>query len=184
MQFKTISILIALAISVLASGCGTATTPNANAGNFNAANTAAANANNPLETSKKPEAATTNNAPTFAPVVAAYYDALKKKDDAAMRKVLSQDLIKDIEADMKEEKKTSIASYLAEIDQVPETPVEVRNETISGEKGIAEVRGGAYPNWTKLAFVNEGGTWKLSNESPEVESVEQGSNSKPSNAVK
>lgn len=152
-------------------GCGgAADTANTAANTSNAANTLA-NSNNPLETTKKPEAATTNNAPTIAPVVQAYYEALQKKDDAALRNVLSKSLLDDIESDMKAEKKTKMAEFVAETEIVPDKPVEVRNETISGDKAIAEVKGGTYVNWTKLAFVKEGGTWKFSNENPETEGM-------------
>jgi hypothetical protein len=74
-----------------------------------------------LEPIKKPEAATTNNAPTLAPVVQTYYEALKKKDDALLKSVMSQEFIKTVEADMKAEKKTSIAAYMAEFDTIPKS---------------------------------------------------------------
>lgn len=121
----------------------------------------------------KPVAPTTNNAPTFAPIVQAYYDALKKKDDAGVKKIMAAEFIKMTEADMKDEKKTSIAAYLAETDTIPDKPMEVRNEQIEGDKGVAEVKGGAYPNWTPFAFVKEGGAWKISNESPDIKNVKQ-----------
>ena len=124
----------------------------------------------------KPVAATTNNAPTFAPIVQAYYDALKKKDDAGVKKIMAAEFIKMTEVGMKEENKTSIAAYLAETDTIPDKPMEVRNEQIEGDKGVAEVKGGAYPNWTPFAFVKEGGAWKISNESPDIKNVKQSAN--------
>ncbi len=121
----------------------------------------------------KPVAETTNNAPTFAPIVQAYYDALKKKDDAGVKKIMAAEFIKITEADMKDDKATSITAYLAETDTIPDKPMEVRNEQIEGEKGVVEVKGGAYPNWTAIAFVKEGGAWKISNESPDIKNVKQ-----------
>lgn len=152
-------------------GCGgeVSNTANSVANVSNSSN--AVNSNNPLETTKKPVTETVNNAPTIAPVVQAYYDALKKKDDTALRNVLSKALLADIETDMKAEKKTKLAEFVAESDIVPDKPVEVRNEKIDGDKAVAEVKGGTYVNWTKLAFVKEGGTWKFSNESPETEGM-------------
>lgn len=172
MQSKLISFTTILIFSIMMIGCGggAANTANTAANTSNTANTTASS-NNPLETSKKPEAATTNNAPTIAPVVQAYYEALKKKDDAALRNVLSKPLLADIESDMKAEKKTKLAEFVAETEIVPDKPVEVRNETINGDKAIAEVKGGTYVNWTKLGFVKEGGTWKFSNESPETQGM-------------
>ena len=119
-----------------------------------------------METTKKPAAATTNNAPTLAPVVQTYYEALKKKDDALLKTVMSQEFIKTVESDMKAEKKTSIAAYMAEFDTIPEKPVEVRNEKIEGTDAVADLKGGAYINWTPFAFTNEGGKWKFTGGSP------------------
>jgi hypothetical protein len=158
-----------VAIGITFAGCGGTTTntnvSNANVANVNA-NAPAQPTNSALEPVKKPEAATTNNAPTLAPVVQTYYDALKKKDDAMVKSVMSQEFIKSIESDMKAEKKTSIAAYMAETDSIPDKPVEVRNEKIEGNNGVAEIKGGAYLTWTPFAFVNEGGKWKFTGGSP------------------
>ena len=168
MQFKTILGFV-LALSIVSMGCGEGTTTTPTGGtNTNLANTNAASpaANTDLGATKKPEAATTNDAPTLAPVVQAYYEALKKKDDALLKSVMSQAFIKSVEDDMKEEKKTSIAAYMAEFDTIPEKPVEVRNEKIEGNDAVAELKGGAYINWTPFAFTNEGGKWKFTGGSP------------------
>ena len=137
------------------------------------ANTATANADNPLNTTRMPEAATTNNAPTLAPVVQNYYAALQKKDDAALRKVYSQETLKSLEADMKSENKTSLVEFITELEPVPDKPFETRNEQIQGDTAIAEMRGGSYLNGIKIKFVRENGEWKLTNESPEIQSVRQ-----------
>ena len=169
MQFKTFLTFI-LAIGVIGAACGGGATTPTGGSNTNVANTntapSAPPANSGIETTKKPEAATTNNAPTLSPVVQTYYEALKKKDDALLRSVMSQEFIKSIEADMKEEKKTNMAEYMAEFDTVPEKPVEVRNEKIDGSDAVAELKGGAYLTWTPFAFINEGGKWKFTGGSP------------------
>ncbi|MBA3600715.1 MAG: hypothetical protein H0W45_05645 [Acidobacteria bacterium] len=155
-------------------GCGTAENSKT-ATNLKppVANTATGNADNPLNTTKMPEAATTNNAPTLAPVVQAYYAALKTKNDAALKKIYSQETLKSLEADMKSEKKTSLVEFITELEPVPDRPFEVRNEQIQGDTAIAEMRGGSYPNGIKIKFVRENGEWKLTNESPEIQSVKQ-----------
>ena len=158
-----------IAIAIIALGCGgPGTTPtggtNTNLANTNAASPAAAN--DALATTKKPDAATDNNAPTLAPVVQTYYDAIKKKDDALLKSVMSKEFIASVEKDMKEEKKTNMAAYMAEFDTIPEKPVEVRNEKIEGNDAVAEIKGGAYINWTPFAFINEGGKWKFTGGSP------------------
>ena len=159
-------------LSTLAAACGGAETNNVANANVTNANVAVnTNSNNPLTTTAKPTEATVNEAPTLTPVVRGYYDALRNKDSAALKDVLSKDFVQSIEADMKEEKKTNMAAFLAETDKIPEKPIEVRNEKIQGDKGVAEIRGGSYPNWTPLAFVKEDGKWKLTNESPAIENV-------------
>ena len=159
-------------LSTLLAACGGTegnTATNANT----AANTGMANSNaaNAVAYKTPTQEATTNDAPTLAPVVRGYYDALKNKDDAALKDVLSKEFVESIQADMKEEKKTNMALFLAETDKIPDKPIEVRNEKIQGEKGVAEIRGGSYPNWTPLAFIKENGKWKLSNENPAIENV-------------
>lgn len=174
MKVKILFFTTLSAFSILLTGCGggETNTSNANVANANAENTSP---HGPLSTTKKPEAETTNNAPTLAPVVATYFDALKKKDDAQLRSVLTQDFIKLLEADMKAEKKTNLAAYLAETESIPEQP-EVRNEQITGNKGVAEVRGGVYKTWTPFSFANEGGKWKLTGGSSDLQTVQQPAN--------
>jgi len=168
MQFKIFLILV-LVIAAALTGCGgptiTTNVSNTNTANANV-NTTTPVDNSALGTVKKPEAATTNNAPTLTPVVQAYYEALKTKDAALLKSVMSKEFIASVEADMKEEKKTNIAAYLAEFDKIPEKPVEVRNEKIEGNDAVAEIKGGTYVNWTPFAFINEGGKWKFTGGSP------------------
>ena len=168
MQLKTFLFLILVGALGMA-GCG-GTGTSTNVSNANAtltnANAATPAANSVLEPTKKPETATTNEAPTLGPVVNAYYDALKKKDAAAVKKVMAQAFVQSIEADMKDDKKTDLVAYLTEYDKLPDGKMEVRNEQIDGSKGVAEVKGGSYANWTKVSFLNEGGVWKISNEVP------------------
>ena len=156
-------------------GCGTSVTPTntANTEKPANANAAIADADNPLKTTKTPEATTTNNAPTLAPVVQNYYEALKKKDDAALKKIYSQATLKTLEADMKEDNKKSLAAFITDLEPVPDAPFTVRNEQIQGDTGVAEIRGGSYPNGIKIKFVKENGEWKMTNESPEIQSVRQ-----------
>ncbi len=126
--------------------------------------------NTTLPTSKTPTEATTNDAPTVAPVFKAYCDAMTKKDEAALRKVYSQATLKSLEADMKAENEKSLVKYL-EADQVSNKLCEVRNEKIEGEVGIAEVKTEGAPNGFKVKFVKENGEWKLTNEFPDFKAV-------------
>jgi len=185
MRHRSLLITIILGISALLAACGgtpannAANAPKTNAVNSNSnGNTAAVNVDNPVATTKKAEAPTENNAPTIGPVVQAYYAALKKKDDAAVQAVLAAAFIKSIQEDMKAEKKTGMAAYLAEYDTIPDKPVEVRNERIEGDKAVAQLKGGAYLNWTSFAFIKENGVWKFTGGSPDLDSVKQGAPAK------
>lgn len=165
---------ILLFLTVFLIGCSTSENSNTAINTKpSAANSVTSNADNPLNTTKAPEAATTNNAPTLVPVVEAYYAALKTKNDAALKKIYSQETLKSLEADMKSEKKTSLSAFITELEPVPDRPFEVRNEQIQGDTAIAEMRGGSYPNGIKIKFVRENGEWKMTNESPEIQSVKQ-----------
>lgn len=162
--------LLLTCASVALAACG-GSESNGNANNATSANsnTPAVNtapANTGLETSKTPPAATTNDAPTLAPVVHAYYDALKKKDAAGARKVMSQGFIQSAEKGMEEEGDTDLIPYLTKYDKLPQNRMEVRNEQISGNRATAELKGGSYNDWVKIVFINEGGAWKITNEIP------------------
>lgn len=174
MRFQFIIFTTISAAALLSSACTSDAPANsANAVVVNKTANAAANSENPLTTTKTPEAATANAAPTLAPVVLAYYEALKRKDDAALQKVYSRETLKSLQADMKDEKKTSLTEFITETEPAPDKPFEVRNEQIQGDAAVAEMRGGSYPNGIKVKFVKENGEWKLTNESPDFESVKQ-----------
>ena len=146
-------------------GCTkTETTANANIAKTTNANTAIANTDNPLATTKTPEAATSNNAPTLAPVVQNYYEALNKKDEAGVKKHISQSALRYWETEAKTEKKTWFA-YLSEYEEPTNEKREVRNEKIEGETAAAEIKGGSLGVWTPIKFVRENGEWKFA--SPE-----------------
>lgn len=182
-MFKILFFTTFFSFTLLMAGCGGPTGSNGNSTNKPNANLANPNANVAgIPTTTKDKGPTTNDAPTFGPVVRTYYEALKKKDDALLKTVLSQAMIKKLEAEMKAEKKSGLAAYAAELDRVPETVIEVRNEKIDGDKGIAELKGGTYVNWSAIAFVKEDGKWKMSDESPEIEAVK--SSAPPSNTAK
>jgi hypothetical protein len=165
---------LVIALFTMLTGCGGSPVanglPNTNT-NSTAANTVAPNPNDTMQPTKKVDAPTTNNAPTISPVVAAYYEALKTKNDAALKAVLTDEVIRSILADMEEEKRTDFAGFVAEYETMPKTPVEVRNEQITGNKAVAEIKGGTYANWTPMVFINDGGKWKWTGESPDTDAL-------------
>jgi hypothetical protein len=113
----------------------------------------------------------TRNAPTLAPVVQQYYDALKTKDDAKLKETLTADFLKNIEDDMKASNRKDLAAFVAETDYREGQTIEVRNEKIEGDKAVAQLRGGAYKNWTAFEFAKEDGKWKFTGGSPEIDTV-------------
>ncbi len=162
MRFFILSIFSIFTIFL--SGCTTAETPS-NMGNTKAnsinTNVTSSNADNPLATTKAPEAATNNNAPTLAPVVQNYYAALERKDETGVKKFLSQSAIGYWQSEMKSEKSPSLLAILEDNESPVEKKRQIRNEKIEGETAVAEMRGGSLGVWTAIKFVKENGEWKF-----------------------
>lgn len=176
MRIRYSMIGLALTAAFILSGCTGNSTPTANNApvQTNAGNSAAngsANAGG-LETTRKAPEATTNNAPTLAPVFKAYCDAMTRKDEAALRKLYSQASLKALEEDMKAENQKSLVGFL-EVEQISNKLCDVRNEKIDGDVGVAEVTTEGMPNGARIKFVKENGEWKITNESPDVQAVKQ-----------
>jgi hypothetical protein len=180
-----------LTITLLFTACGgTTATPNANTNGKNAPNvniaTTGTNTNQPptnLPTNNSPvpptkvEAPKLNEAQTLAAVVTGYGEALKTKNDAALRKVLSASTIQGWEKEMKSEGKTKLAEYIASNEiQDGKLVYEVRNEEIRGDSAIAEIKGGSFGVWEKIKFVKENGEWKMTDESPTFDDVKKNAN--------
>lgn len=180
MRSQLIILLTVVLFAVAMSACGGAAPANSSNAAVNAANALKANTNNPLETTKSAAEQTLNDAPTLAPVFKAYCAAIKGKNEVAIRKVYSQDTIKFFEDQMKKDKVPTLLKYL-ENDKVDKT-CEARNEQITGDKGVAEVKADSYPNGIKVVFVKENGEWKMTNKSPEIDNMK--SSSKANSAAK
>ncbi|HMO80409.1 MAG TPA: nuclear transport factor 2 family protein [Pyrinomonadaceae bacterium] len=151
--------------ALFASACGEATTEtgSGSADNVNAATPEAAG---PLAATTPTPAPTANDAPTLSPVFRAYCEAMEKKDEAAIRKVYSSDTIKFFEEEAKADNITMMEYLSAE--QVSTKLCEARNEEITGDTAVAEVRSTSMPNGLRVIFVKEGGEWKLTNRSPDI----------------
>ena len=121
--------------------------------------------NNSLNTNKPTETAKVDDATTIKPTIDGFYEALKKKDEAGVKKYLSAAALKYWETEAKAEKKTWFAFLLENEDPI-DAKREVRNEKIQGEKAVAELKGGPLGVWTPISFVKENGEWKF--DSPEV----------------
>lgn len=151
--------------ALFAAACGEAPTETASesADNGNAATPQAAG---PLAATTPTPAPTTNDAPTLSPVFRAYCEAMEKKDEAAIRRVYSSDTIKFFEEEARADNITMMEYLSAE--QVSTKLCEARNEEITGDVAVAEVRNTSMPNGFRVIFVKEGGEWKLTNRSPDL----------------
>lgn len=162
---RAIILFTVFSTSLLVIGCGGP----APANNAAANNAAAGNSNNILQTTTPTPEATTNNAPTLTPIYKAYCDAMNRKDEAALRRIYSSDTIKHFENQMKDQGIKSLMKFLE--DDRSEKICEVRNEQITGDSAVAEIRTDWAPNGIKIVFVKENGEWKVTNRSPAIDSV-------------
>lgn len=172
MRSQIILFLAIVLFSVAFSGCGGGVPADSNSVT---ANVVKNNTNNPLETTKAAPEQSVNDAPTLAPIFKAYCTAIRNKDEAAIRKIYSQDTLKFFESQMKAEKVTKLLKYL-ENDKV-EKICEARNEQITGDKGVAEIRADWVPNGIKIVFMKENGEWKMTNKSPDLDNMKTSANS-------
>lgn len=171
MNVKILTFSAILIISVMFAACGGSTETPPNTANTTAnANKSNTNTEDPLAVATATPEQTTNNAPTLTPVYKAYCTAKASKDEAALRRIYASDTIRKFQADMKETGDKTLVDYLS-TEQVSPDLCEVRNEQITGDTAVAEVRSKAYPNGIKLIFVREGGEWKLTDRSPAIDSV-------------
>ncbi len=159
---KVIFFIIISVLTLGAFGCGGASTvPNKNANGNTPGNAAVkTNADNTFGGVKQETGETSNQAPSITPLMQTYYDALKKKDEAGLRKFYSSAALKELEKGMKSEGKKSLVVYIESTEPAGDKPFEVRNEKVEGDTAIAEIRGGSYVGWTKWKFVKENGEWK------------------------
>jgi hypothetical protein len=172
MAFKHAIIFFVFSVALLVSACGDAGTNSNSPSNGANTNAARSNTNNPVAAATPTPEQTTNNAPTLSPVFKAYCEAMEKKNEAGIRRVYSKDTIADFEEDMKAEGSKTLAEYLS-VDQVTTALCEIRNEVITGDTAVAEVKTAGMPNGAKVVFVKEGEDWKLTNRSPVLDAVKQ-----------
>lgn len=164
-RLVTVTAITTIGLAMI--GCG-GTTPNTNT-----ANTTAANANNPLETTKKQTEEAKNNAPTMTPIVKAYCEAWAKNDEAALRKVYSAAAIRQFEAEMKEEKTKSLLKLLGP-DKITGKQCDALNEQITGDRAVVRFKAEKYPDdGIQLVFIKEAGEWKLTTEIPDFDAVKK-----------
>jgi hypothetical protein len=90
-----------------------------------------------------------------------FYAAAQKRDGAAMKKLLSKDLLAVAKQDAHDR---PIDDYLSSQvgDEISHHATsETRNEKISGETATVEVKEATGDEWNPIPFVKEDGQWKL-----------------------
>lgn len=93
----------------------------------------------------------------------ALYEAVKRKDSEGIKKVLSKGTIELMEGAAAMQKKTLnqvIENGITETTFAPKLP-EMRNEKITGDVAILEVKNEKTGKWESLPFAKEDGQWKL-----------------------
>jgi ABC-type Fe3+-hydroxamate transport system substrate-binding protein len=163
---KTAFILL-FALLVLNWACtgSTPTTTNANQAAI-VTNTGLTNANVATNTAPANVAATNNaatNTATGSPsaIIQAYYQAMVKKDEAAFRRTLSQATLKEFEAGAKQDGDPTLVAFHTGYSSPPSKPFETRNEQMSGNAAMIEVRDSEAGAWRPMRLVREGNEWKL-----------------------
>lgn len=167
MYRTTFLILIVSFTLAIAAACGGSGDPaNKPVANTNA-NIPATNSNNPLAVSTPTPAQVQNDAPTLGPVFKAFCAAVEKKDDAALRKVYSSESLRDAQKIMDEDGISSLGEYFSQ-DGTSSELCEVKNETINGDTGTAQVTTKSMKS-VGVVFVKEDGQWKVTNRVPGFE---------------
>jgi hypothetical protein len=90
-----------------------------------------------------------------------FYEALKNKDVAALKSVISKETLAFIEAEAKTKNK-SLDEYLAEESKsAPQNMPQIGEEKIDGDKATVQFKIDNAPNWSSFSFVKEDGSWKI-----------------------
>lgn len=152
---------IAVAAGTLLAGCKAAT--NVNNANATNGNTGTYNAGGP--DSQPSPTATVISASTPGDAFRAYYEAIKKKDIAAVKSLFSKGTMAMMEEQATRTNKpvdTIMTEGLeAANKEVPAAFPETRNEKIDGDTATLEVRDEKADKWETLHLVKEEGSWKL-----------------------
>lgn len=166
MNFTKAILTFFIVSSCLSLGCSTTSTAPANVSiNTNQAVVVNQNANqtaiNAVSASPSPSQSATaaNSINSPSATVAAYHQAMLKKDEMAFRKTLSAATLREFTQFAKEEGSTSLLEYWTGFSS-PAARLQVRNEQIQGDTAIIEI-GNDENVFTKHRLVREAGEWKM-----------------------
>src|SRR5690349_12026184 len=151
--------MIALALALAASACSKSANNgnSSNTSNKNSSTTSASSSPNTSSNSSSPSSPPDSSSPSA--VYKAVYEAVKKKDFTALKGLISQKSLHDLDEAAREERKTTDDFLRDSIDD-PEDPLpatlEMRNEQINGDKATVEYKD-SKGQWEKIELVKEGG---------------------------
>ncbi len=181
MRFQNSAFIFVLIFSLFLMGCWSDETPSNKNTESNSSTTnesAAANSNinttDPLATESNSAPKEMKEAITLKPVIDAYCAAINKGDNTALKNIYSLASWKALSADARAEGQNSVAKYLADSEPIG-NKCQVVNERVAGNVAEALVITQTYPNGVPLKFVNEGGGWKMTNQSSDFDAVRKNS---------
>ena len=164
-------IFMLVAAVALTSSCSTAPTTttavnsNSNAAvvvNSNAANSTAANTSANTATSVAAASPlVTNIAESPSAAIAAYYQAMVKKDEKAFRQALSKATLSEFSAGAQSDGEKTLVGWHNGFSSPPKKPYETRNERISGDTALVEIKDSDTGLWSLTKLVREDGQWKM-----------------------
>lgn len=91
----------------------------------------------------------------------AFYAAAQKSDVAAMKKLMSKDLLAVAQKDAHDRPIDDFISSQVGDEIRNKATSETRNEQITGDHATVEVKGAQEDEWNPIPFVKEDGSWKL-----------------------
>lgn len=157
---KTFIVFAVSAALLLAVGCQKAANTNTATNGVTNTNTAANT--NPAVNTATPEttSSSANAAGTPTDAYKAAYAARKNADVAALKKLMSKDIL-EFMSEIGSSENKSVDDELKEMCKRPQAKTDdVRNEKVNGDKATVE-----YPDekgkWRTMDFVKEDGSWKL-----------------------
>jgi hypothetical protein len=153
-------------IIVSSAACSTAptnTTTNLNLNtavvvNSNVANVLTANTATTPSTTASPLA---TNAASPSATINTYYQARVKKDEKAFRQALSKTTLTEFSANAQADGEKTLVGWLNGYSSPPKQAYETRNERISGDTALVEIKDSDTGLWSLTRLVRENGEWRM-----------------------
>jgi len=156
---RKLYLLLTIAIATFNFACGGAATETAKT-NSNGGNVAKTDA---AKTETQTKSASTAKQTTPTEAGESFYNAVKAKDKATFKSLMSKDSMEILNAAASEKKMTMDDLLDKEffVNAAMPAKIEQRNEKITGDKATTEMKDDK-GEWSPMTFVKEGGMWKVS----------------------